>query len=286
MPQPLIELGGADNAPVMHLATANGFVPQSYNLFTRHFTPDYHVVSLPPRVLWGEGAPPPFEEAQSWSALADDFLTGIKQYGLSDIVAIGHSFGGIATLLAALKEPHHFKALILLDPTILPEPILQAIRFATESHQHDQMPLVAGALRRRKTYPTLEDGFEHLRPKSLFADWSDDALRLYLEHGTQATESGERHLTWSADWEAYYFGTAYTDSWDMVPQLTQLTMPMLFLAGGDSDTYTPDSAQKVADLIPNATHQAIEGYGHLFPQANPDESASIVKQWMADNDLL
>lgn len=286
MSQPLIELGGDANAPIINLAPANGFVPQTYLNFVQPFTQHFRVMSLPPRALWGDGAPPAFEDSEDWGHLANDLLAGMNKYGIEQVIGFGHSFGGIATLLAALKEPERFKALVLLDPTILPPNILQLIELAVQHNQQSQIPLVAGAQRRRTDYKSIEELFDHLRPKSLFSDWSDEALRLYVEHGTKLTDEDTRTLTWSAAWEAYYFGTGYTTIWDIVPQFAELPMPILFLAGGDSDTYTPESAAKVAELVPNATHQAVEGYGHLFPQAAPQKSAKIIMDWLVAQSLV
>lgn len=286
MLQPLIELGGAPDAPILHLAPANGFVPQTYQYFIQPFTEQFRVLSLPPRALWGDGTPPSFEDADDWSVLADDLLASMAHYGLQDVIGFGHSFGGVATILAALQKPEQFKAIVLLDPTILAPQIFQMIEFAVANNQHSQIPVVAGAQRRRTEYASVEEAFEHLRPKKLFHDWSDEALQLYVEHGTKPTNNGTRTLTWSAKWEAYYFGTGLTTIWDILPELANLDVPMLFLAGGDSDTFTPESASKVTDLVPNATHKAIEGYGHLFPQAAPDTAANIIHQWLQDNSLV
>src|SRR5258705_1942545 len=131
MPQPLIELGGdRTNPAVIHLAPANGFVPQTYLPLLRPFMDTYRVVSLPPRALWGDGQPPPVAAATDWTELADDLQAGMAQFALENVIAIGHSFGGIASILAALQEPQRFRALILLDPTILNTQVIEMMKIA------------------------------------------------------------------------------------------------------------------------------------------------------------
>ncbi len=280
MPQPLIQLGGQTDAPMMHIALANGFPPQTYLPLLSPFTDDYQVMSLPPRALWGDQIPP--TEYQDWQPLADDLLAGFAEHQLNDIVAVGHSFGAIASLLAVIKEPQRFKALILLDPTILMQNMLDMIRQAWEQNVNEMIPLVQGAKRRRREFDSVDDAFERFRGKRLFADWSDEVLRLYVEHGTQARADGEGiELSWSAGWEAYYFSTVHLSIWDDLPTLDGL-VPTLILRGGTSDTFMDVARDRVQELVPSATYDEIEGHGHLFPQSAPQATAERIATWLGD----
>lgn len=281
MPQPLIELGGDAALPTLHLALANGFVPQTYLPLLRHFTPAYHAVCLPPRALWGDQTPPAVTPQRNWSELADDLLAGIAQVGLRDVLAFGHSFGGIATLLAALREPQHFRAIVLLDPTILGREFTQMMAAAQQESRVGAFPLVQMAQRRRSTFASVDEAYERFRGRRLFAQWSDEAVRLYAEYGTSPLPDGTRTLAWPADWEAYYFSTLYTPIWEELPKLKNLPVPLLILNGGDSDTYVPDTVAEVRQMLPNAAHQTIAGHGHLFPQSAPDATAKVIQGWLA-----
>ncbi|MCA9912793.1 MAG: alpha/beta hydrolase [Anaerolineae bacterium] len=280
MPQPLIELGGDAELPTLHLALANGFVPQTYLPLLRHFTSAYHALCLPPRALWGDEPPPPLTPQRNWSELTDDLLAGIADYGLRDVLAFGHSFGGIATLLAALREPQHFRAIVLLDPTILGRKPTQMMEAAQREGRIDEFPLVQAAQRRRSLFDSVEEAYERFRGRSLFAQWSDEAVRLYAEYGTTAQADGTRTLTWPPEWEAYYFSTLYTPIWEQLPKLKNLPVPMLIINGGESDTYVPDTAAEVRQLLPDITHKTISGHGHLFPQSAPDATAQAIQSWL------
>ncbi len=280
MTQPLIELGGEATLPTLHLALANGFVPQTYLPLLRHFTSAYHAVCLPPRALWGDETPPPVTPQRNWSELADDLLAGIAQYRLRDILAFGHSFGGIATLLAALREPQHFRAIVLLDPTILGREYTQRMAAAQQAGRMEEFPLVQAAQRRRSSFASTEEAYERFRGRKLFAQWSDEAVRLYAEYGTRPLPDATRTLTWPPEWEAYYFSTLYTPIWEELPKLKNLSVPMLFLNGGESDTYVPDTVVEIRQMLPNATHKTIAEHGHLFPQSAPHETAQVIQAWL------
>ena len=97
MPQTLIELTGDSNAPILNFMPANGFPAQTYLPMLRNLD-SYRAISLPPRALWGDQAVP--SAYGSWRAAADDLLGGLERYDLRDIVAIGHSLGGVLSMLA------------------------------------------------------------------------------------------------------------------------------------------------------------------------------------------
>lgn len=278
---PLFDFGGA--GPALHLAVANGFPPHTYRPLLAPLTADYRVLSLPPRALWpGVGAPP--AQAGSWRELADDLLAGLRQHNLTDVIAVGHSFGGVASLLAVLAEPRRFRALILLDPTILPPPVADAIRALRQQGDGARLPLVDGALSRRSRFADLDEAFAYWRDKALFSDWPDAALRLYAESMTRPTGSGDLTLTWSPAWEAYYYQSVYTDAWDDLPRLAGL-LPTLVIGGETTTTFTAEARDRARALLPGAAHVTIGGHGHLFPHSAPAETERVIRDWLKASGL-
>src|SRR5215470_8228519 len=113
----LFEFNHAPSKPVVNLAVANGFPPETYAAALQPLFDRFHVVSVVVRPLRGDCPP---ESIQRWSQFGDDILEGLA--GLTDqpVMAVGHSFGGIATMYAAVKNPKRFSRIVLLDPTLLP----------------------------------------------------------------------------------------------------------------------------------------------------------------------
>ena len=280
--QPLIELGGS--GPVMHIALANGFPPLTYRPLFEPFMSAYRVVSLPPRGLWPRIEPPP-ENVGTWREVADDLLAGLRHYDLENVIAIGHSFGAIASMLAVIDEPARFRAIIMLDPTMLPPKLMDAIKDLRKQGDVPRFPLVEGAQNRRHRFPNLDEAYDYWRGKPLFNDWSDDAVRLYAESLTQpAADGDELELAWSREWEAYYYMAFYADTWDDIAQIKDL-LPTLIIRAGNSDAYLEETSQIVQDILPTATHVTLPGYGHLFPQAAPDATYKIIAEWLNENEL-
>lgn len=276
MPQPIVELGGDSSLPALHFASANGFVPQVYLPMLRPFSDRYHVFSLPPRALWGDQPPP--TDYVSWQNLADDLLAAFEQYQVQDVIAVGHSIGAVVSLLALLRQPDRFRALVVLDPSILTPSVLRVVLAARAQGVYH--PLAEGAARRRRTFASTQEAYERFSARPIFADWDQEALRLYVEHGTVDTADGTRTLTWSPEWEAHYFSAVYAEIWDDLPRLNAVNVPMLWISGSHSDTFLPESAAAVRALLPRATHLTIAGHGHLFPQSAPLQSARMIGEWL------
>lgn len=281
MKYPLIELGGA--GPLINIAPANGIMPQTYLPMLQPLLAAHRIVSLPPRALWhGEQVP---ETLGTWETdYARDLLDGLRAHDLKGVIGVGHSFGGIATALAALEEPTRFRALILLDPTILTRQILDAFKQMRDSGTiGEDFPLAARALRRQRRFASRDAAYAYFRPRGIFKDWAEAALRAYIADGLIPDGDGVI-LAWSPEWEAYYFKTGYVETWEMLPKLANL-LPILIIRGSDSDTYVEESAVEVRRLLPHATHVEIQGYGHMFPQSAPAETGRIIEDWLSQQRL-
>ena len=281
MKYPLIDLGGTGT--LINIAPANGIPPQTYLPVLKPLQVAHRVVSLLPRALWPDEPVP--ETLGTWETdYARDLLDGLRAHDLKGVVGIGHSFGGIATALAALEEPARFCALILFDPTILTRQILGALKVMRDSSTiGEDFPLAARALKRQRHFDSREDAYAYFRPRGIFKDWDEAALQAYIASGLIPDNDGVT-LQWSPEWEAYYFKTGYSETWEMLPKLDNL-LPILIVRGGDSDTYIEESAVEVRALIPHATHIDIPGHGHLFPQSAPVETGRIVADWLSQQGL-
>ncbi len=280
MPQGLLELCGAADAPVLHLAPANGFPPAVYLPLLRRLS-RFRALSLPPRALWGADAVPP-KDRRGWAQAADDLLAGFVQHNIRDIVAVGHSFGGIISMLALLADPTRFRALIMLDPVLLPPALLARQAAAWGRGEAYQLPLAQGALRRRKRFASQQEAFARFRRKAIFADWTDEALWLYVQRGLRRRDGAGYALRWDTAWEAYYFATVYPHVWQDLPKLLALAPapPILIARAGKSDSFPRETLPLARSLLPSAEFIEMAGQGHLFPLAAPAATASVLNRWL------
>ena len=277
MTYPLLELGG--QGPLVHLAPANGFPPATYRAALAPVLAGHRVVNLPPRAMWFPVPPPPGAPG-GWEGLADDLLAGLTAHALPPLVAIGHSFGAVATLIAAARAPERFRALALLDPTIVTPPIMDQLREQKRRGEPAIRPLAQGARKRRDRFDSPGEAFDYWREKPLFRDWSDEAVRVYAEAMLRPLPGGGYTLAWSPLWEAWYYESFHTETWSEVARLPN-TLPVLVVGGERSDTFLPEARALLADALPWGTHRVLSGHGHLFPQSAPEATGRMLSEWLS-----
>jgi pimeloyl-ACP methyl ester carboxylesterase len=197
--------------------------------------------------------------------------------GVPDITGIGHSLGGVLTLWAAIQRPDLFRAVVLIDPVILPPTWLWSLRLLRALGLEQRQPLVKGALRRRHTWPSRQACFDQFRARSFFAAWSDEAVWDYVNSGTKARADGRVELRYPVAWEAQLFATAPTDIWRDVPKLR---VPALIVRGAHSKTFQPSAQKRMARRLPEAHLVTIPGAGHLVPMERPAETGAAIRGFM------
>jgi pimeloyl-ACP methyl ester carboxylesterase len=270
------EPGPDGHNSIVHLAIANGFPPDTYRPFLRALG-GYRALAVLPRALWHNGVRP--ESAVSWQVMADDLLAGLRAHDMTNVIAVGHSMGGVASMLAAIAEPSRFRALVLLDPTIFPADLLRVIRWAGRFGLANRFPLVQRALRRRRSFASVDAAHEYFRTRPLFANWPPETVRLYAESNTRPAHGGGVDLAWMPEWEAQYYRTIYLTPWRAVRRLQGL-LPVLVIRGEHTDTFLERSADRFRRLVPDATLIDLPGHGHLFPHSAPQDTARLVGDWL------
>jgi pimeloyl-ACP methyl ester carboxylesterase len=270
----LQDLGG--RGPLLHLAHANGFPPGAYRLLAAALADAYHVVALPARPLWPGSHPP---EGTSWRSLADDLLQAMEALDWRHIVGVGHSLGGVMSLWAAVASPALFRALVLVEPVILPPHLLGGLRLLHRLGLERRGPMVQGALRRRHTWPSRQACFDDYRAKAFFARWSDAALWDYVNSGTVVEADGTARLRYPREWEAHIFATTPVHIWRDV---RRFRTPVLFLRGERSEIFRPEAQARLARLLPQAHVATVVGAGHLLPMEKPAEIAAAISAFLIE----
>jgi pimeloyl-ACP methyl ester carboxylesterase len=229
--------------------------------------------------MW-PGHPPPPDAPGSWTGLAEDLLAGLRHHQLPPVIAVGHSFGAVASLLAAVRDRFRFRALAMLDPVIPPPASMQEYRDRQARGEVGFRPLVEGARKRRSRFSSGEEAFAYWRGKPLFGNWSDEALWRYTRAMLSPLPEGGFTLTWSPAWEAHYYESFYSGTWEEISKLDP-SLPVLVVGGATSDTLLPEATALLRERIPWGTHRTIAGHGHLFPHSAPDETGRVLIEWLS-----
>ena len=283
---PYLDWGG--QGPVLHFAHANGFPPGTYSSLAARLTDQFHVLGWECRALWGTRSLAPRQDGgaehsaaqfRHWRELASDLASCLRELGLREIIGAGHSLGAVTTLFCAAASPGLFKALVLIDPVIVPAhmaPVVAAaVRLGLSSHAGPP----AGARRRRVDWPDREVLWRAYRRAPVFARWQDVFLRDYIASGTVENPAGGVRLRYPREWEARIFETVPADVWLSIPRLRGV--PLLVLRGEHSATYGRDTMRLMRWLLPHGRFVEIPGADHFVPMSQPEMTVEAIKAFFS-----
>jgi pimeloyl-ACP methyl ester carboxylesterase len=267
-----LDLGGPPDAPLIHLAPANGFPPESYQPLAASLAPAFRVRGYRPRPLWPRSRP---HDLRSWHNLADDLLTDLAGIADGPVIGVGHSLGGILSLYCAVRQPARFRGLALIDPVIMPRSLLPLLWAMRRTGQQHRFPLAQGAARRRDRFASVEEARERLSGRGAFAAFTPEALDGYLRGALQPDPAGGLRLAWPREWEARIFAMVPIDTWDA---LQHLRVPLLIIRGTRSELMINSSWAALARRMPQARMVSIAG-GHMVPMEQPAAVAATIAAW-------
>ncbi|WP_224362135.1 alpha/beta fold hydrolase [Hyalangium versicolor] len=271
-PLQLDDWGGS--GPELHLAHANGFPPGSYRRLIELLKPRYHVFTLRSRSLVPGSDP---LEMRTWDDMADDLAQALRAHGLEGVIGVGHSMGGVATLLASVNEPKLFRAVVAMDPVLLTGSRLMLLGLLSLLGLRSQVPPASLARRRREAWNSREEAAASYRKKPLFQRFDPASFQDYIAHGLTESPGGGFRLTIPTAWEARIFETSPRDAWR---QLRSVSVPTLVIRGGDTTTLTPEALDRVRRTIPGVRAEELPGTTHLFPLEQPEACARTLLSFL------
>ena len=246
---------------------ANGFHGRCFDpvaqlLATHHcFTFDYRG--------HGDSTVPPDWHVR-WSAYGDDAVVAARA-SASDgpVIGVGHSMGAAGLIMAALREPHLFRALVLYEPIVFPA-----------SYRHaGTNPMAAAARRRRSTFDSYADAYANYASKPPLNAFHPECLRAYVNYGFRPTTDGRIELKCSPELEARTFESGNIhETWD---QLGELSVPTWLVSGRIDDIPPASLIPSIASTIAEnsiVTPTVIEwtDLGHFGPLEDPSRFASLL----------
>lgn len=251
------------------LLHATGFLARLWQPVAEELSARYHVFAYDARGHGDSEKPSPEEEPSpyGWDHLVDDFRGFLDALGLRRVLAIGHSMGGATAAHLAATAPEYVAAAVLIEPIVFP-PVTDAT-----GHERRQ-ELSSSAARRRMVWPSREELVRSYRSRPLFADWREDVLALYAEHGARLREDSQYELKCPGEIEAKVFeGGDALNTWSVLPQVR---CPALVVYGERTERHLIEVAREATARVPNARLVAIPGVGHLSPMERPDLVAAEI----------
>jgi pimeloyl-ACP methyl ester carboxylesterase len=206
----------------------------------------------------GHGESDEPELPADWWMLGRDALALLEAEDEPGIVGVGHSSGATALLMAEVTRPGVLAGIVAIEPIVFPPP------YGVMDH-----PLAQRAERRRERFADEEAARVNFAEK--FPDWDLRSLDCYLA-GAFRHDGAEVVLRCRPEVEASYYRQGHAhELWDRLPEVT---IPVLVVAGADSDSHPRQLIMAQAARM-GAETALVEDSGHLLPMERPGAIAEL-----------
>ncbi|KAG1752171.1 Alpha/beta hydrolase family-domain-containing protein [Suillus lakei] len=182
------------------------------------------------------------------------------------LVAVGHSFGGCSSILAAVNFPALFSSMILVDPVIIQH--RNSFNFVGFK--------LPGALTRRDRWPSREEALRLFKASSFFGIWHPDTLQLYVTYALCEDSQGGVKLKMSSLHEALVFADRIgsNEAWELLEKVDERIELRWIVPGKPEDKgIMGEEATRVRvwRRPANSSNVVIRSAGHLIAQESPEE---------------
>lgn len=276
----VMDFGG--QGPLLHLGHATGFCAGLYSPLAERLTSRLQVVGMDDRGHGMSMAEADASQLHDWDVFYQD-LRAFLEAQEEPAVLIAHSRGGIIAAMIAARWPHLVRALVLLDPTVLPYWWMWWWYLAKKTGASRLVPIAYRAARRRNGWPSRKAVFDSWHGRGPFAKWHDEFLEAYVEYGLCESESGGVELCCEPAWESRCFSTCEHRIWGPLKRIDQ---PTLIIYGEESDTFLPAAVKRIKRVMSRAEVIGMSGTGHFAPMEHPDECASLILDFLERHEVL
>jgi pimeloyl-ACP methyl ester carboxylesterase len=258
-----LDYGDPDRPVDAVFVHANGFNARAYRTILKPLAGSLRILTPDQRGHGATDLDTTREGRTSWNDLKDDLLAFLDALNIGRVALAGHSMGGTASLLASAQAPRRVRALALFDPVILPP---------AAAREHDMAgaltsPMVAGALKRRRSFPSHAAAIEAYRGRGAFRTWTEDMLADYVAAGFKHAGDGTVELACTPEWEVSNYIHQAHDSWGAFER-SVCPIHILRAESGSPgrieeqiDALTADGRIRI-DTVPGTTH--------FLPMERPD----------------
>jgi len=254
--------------PTLILLHATGFLPWLWHPIARELSPSFRIIA--PYICDYRKADPE-KGGLYWETVAQDIAAFCIRNNIENPFLVGHSMGATVSTLANALHGVKARSMILIEPIFLHEDFYRA-RISVKDH-----PLASKALKRKNHWKNLSEAMGYLRSKTLFANWTEEMLELYVTYGMQMRKGGGLELVCSPHTEAALFiGGVQYNIWPLLPKVS---CPVLIIEGETTDSKNYIDLERTVALLPRASHIIVADAGHLIPMEQPAKIAAIIRDF-------
>jgi len=266
---------GNEDAPPLILIHGGRDHCRSWDAIARSLRHHFHVVAPDMRGHgdsdWTNGG------SYALTEYVYDLTRLVQTIAAPQVALIGHSMGGMVSLIYSGSFPDKVSALVVLDGvTVLPS--------AKRSPTHERIAKWVGQLnalhdRAPRRHRTIEEAAAQM---SLHNRRLSRELALHLAtHGVRQNEDG----TYSWKFDPYQRAIAPHRLWpeDHIELWSRISCPTLLLNAGES-FLSGSKADGLAEYFKQARIETIAGAGHWLQHDKPEEVLSSIRRFLGLSD--
>ena len=183
------------DGPVMHLLHGNGFCsrvlePMARVMHQQSPAGQWLFTDLPGHGQATAAPASPDSASPDWNRMADEVAASLTQRADGPVIGIGHSLGGVITLLAAARYPALFERIILIDPVIYSTEVILFQALMQHTGLWRQRPFIQRVQQRQCEWPDRATALASLRRKGLYREWDDAALQAFVNFALSDVPEG------------------------------------------------------------------------------------------------
>lgn len=250
---------------IVHFAHGNGFPSLCYKQLLDRLSERFDCIYIDKL-----GHNRDFPVTENWQYLVNELIASVQTQASQPVVAIGHSLGGVLSLLAAMIQPQLFKSVILLDSPFINQFKSAILRFSKVFGLIDSVTPALRTRNRRQHWETRDDVLAYLKERQLFKYFTSACLNDYIDYGLQKDDSGYS-LRFDSEVEYQIYRTI---PHDLYRHQGKLRTPTALIYGTQSTVIDYFDLRHMKNDYGILTF-AINGT-HMFPMECPDLAANMI----------
>ena len=264
---------GNTSAPPLLMVHATGLCGNVWNPYARVLSKHFHVICLNQR---GHGYTEQPTGDYDFELVGQDVAAFILELDLTDIHGIGHSSGGLVTLMASHMLPGRYSKIALTETTL---------RNRSSMITPEQLETRLDRTRsKRMVWDSREAIYEAYRNRNAFKNWSEESFQGYLDGGTKTLQNGKVELLCPPEVEAHYYQTRY--GMEVDKYFTELKGSYLLLLGEYEGGQVADDPAilRWIDMAEKARVKAMGICSHFLPLEYPKETLDEVSKFFLEEE--
>ncbi|MGH8617072.1 MAG: alpha/beta fold hydrolase [Burkholderiales bacterium] len=253
-----LDYGTAGRPPMLcvHGGAAHG---HWFDFVAPAFSADYHVRAIDQRGHGdsGQGAPADY----TYDRYAADLNEVVEKLGLRDFVLVGHSMGGMVSVVYAATYPGRLAKLIVIDSLL--------------RMQEDRVAALRGVgSREGSSYASQAEFIERYRLRPAGTRATPEVIRHLAQHGARQFPDGR----WRHKFDRNVYATR--EPWEGLPFWARIKVPVQLIKGALSPRLSPEIVAEIRARCPQVEFVEIPDSDHHVTLDQPAACAQAMRAFL------